>query len=475
MEGLTHDDAAHRLRWPLGTVKGRLARAKDLLRKRLTRRGFTMSEATFAKAICGPDAVAAVPLALTEATFRAAAAISSDADRSLAAYSKISMPVAALAEGVLQAMKMTKVISLTLPLLLVGAVTSGVVVLAAQGNSKEKKGGSDAELPAKSADPQNASQPGPASDRGPSSTTDVLRDQLKADQELYESLVVPGRMWSENDFRGLVRWSVRLLEASRTISSSPQGRKAAYTAHRDRMKRLNALAGNSSPSDAIKAMTDAQLKEAEVLLNSVPEDGNRPALNISSPVGSPIAGRLAGLPGEITKAAESNAQAGDHSPGGRAMVEGGGTGEKSGNATDMSFLRSTVAAFSAELAHRDKDPRSQQVRKKLDEYVSMSFANPTPLEDILKYIKQASTSPTSAGIPIYVDPKGLAETANTLTSTVTIDLEGVPLKTTLRLALKQLGLAYCVRDGVLIISSVQGINDELAEERSEFEAANQQK
>ena len=50
-----------------------------------------------------------------------------------------------------------------------------------------------------------------------------------------------------------------------------------------------------------------------------------------------------------------------------------------------------------------------------------------------------------------------------------LDLEGVPLKTTLRLMLKQLGLAYCVRDGVLIISSVQGIIDELEEAQQELE------
>ena len=38
-EGLTHDQAAARLGWPVGTVKGRLSRARDLLRTRLSRRG----------------------------------------------------------------------------------------------------------------------------------------------------------------------------------------------------------------------------------------------------------------------------------------------------------------------------------------------------------------------------------------------------------------------------------------------------
>ena len=38
-EGLTHEQAASRLRWPLGTVKIRLSRARDRLRSRLDRRG----------------------------------------------------------------------------------------------------------------------------------------------------------------------------------------------------------------------------------------------------------------------------------------------------------------------------------------------------------------------------------------------------------------------------------------------------
>jgi RNA polymerase sigma factor (sigma-70 family) len=39
LEGLTQDQAAATLRWPVGTVRGYLARARDLLRNRLVRRG----------------------------------------------------------------------------------------------------------------------------------------------------------------------------------------------------------------------------------------------------------------------------------------------------------------------------------------------------------------------------------------------------------------------------------------------------
>ncbi len=41
LQGLTHDEAAARLHWPVGTVRSRLARGRDRLRNALTRRGVT--------------------------------------------------------------------------------------------------------------------------------------------------------------------------------------------------------------------------------------------------------------------------------------------------------------------------------------------------------------------------------------------------------------------------------------------------
>jgi tetratricopeptide (TPR) repeat protein len=101
----------------------------------------------------------------------------------------------------------------------------------------------------------------------------------------------------------------------------------------------------------------------------------------------------------------------------------------------------------------DRDPKTKSIIAKLDEPISMSFANETPLEDVLKYIKSATQGPNDSGIPIYVDPVGLQEAEKTMQSPVQLDLEGVPLKTTLRLMLKQLGLTYTVKDGMLTITS----------------------
>jgi len=138
-----------------------------------------------------------------------------------------------------------------------------------------------------------------------------------------------------------------------------------------------------------------------------------------------------------------------------------------GGAIEPDDSRITIARLSARIASTDKNPRNLAILKKLEEPHALPFPDETPLEDVLKRIKELSKASDGKPIPIYIDPAGLQQADKTMSSPVVIDLEDVPLKFSLRLVLKQLELAYCIRDGVLIISSVEGIKQELMEAQAE--------
>jgi RNA polymerase sigma factor (sigma-70 family) len=74
IEGLPHEVVARQLGWPLGTVRSRIARGRDLLGARLTRRGLTTAAVLIALGLLSKTE-AAVPPRLVEATVRAAARV----------------------------------------------------------------------------------------------------------------------------------------------------------------------------------------------------------------------------------------------------------------------------------------------------------------------------------------------------------------------------------------------------------------
>ena len=71
IEGQTHDQAARRLDWPVGTVRTRLTWARDRLRARLTRRGLALSNAFIGASMVSLKARAEVPDRLIQATVQA--------------------------------------------------------------------------------------------------------------------------------------------------------------------------------------------------------------------------------------------------------------------------------------------------------------------------------------------------------------------------------------------------------------------
>jgi hypothetical protein len=105
------------------------------------------------------------------------------------------------------------------------------------------------------------------------------------------------------------------------------------------------------------------------------------------------------------------------------------------------------------------DERSQKIAAELGKPFPMTFPNETPLEDVIKYVREATKGATLPdGIPIYVDPLGLQEADKTTTSPVAINVKDVPLRISLRLMLRQIGLGYMVKDGLLQITSLESID-----------------
>ena len=115
------------------------------------------------------------------------------------------------------------------------------------------------------------------------------------------------------------------------------------------------------------------------------------------------------------------------------------------------------------------DDRSQGIIAELAKPISMPFGAETALADVVKYVKTSTRGPAFAdGIPIYVDPIGLSEADKSMTSTVHgVEVEGVPLRTTLKLLLHQLDLTYVVRDGLLRITSRESADQEAQDETPE--------
>ena len=118
LEGKTRRDVAVQLGCPEGTVASRLVRARSMLAKRLTQRGVVLSGGSLAAVLSHNIASAAVPAAVVSSTIKAASLCG-----------QVSLKVAALTEGVLKTMLLTKLKSVMAVLVIVamiGAIGFGI-------------------------------------------------------------------------------------------------------------------------------------------------------------------------------------------------------------------------------------------------------------------------------------------------------------------------------------------------------------
>jgi RNA polymerase sigma factor (sigma-70 family) len=129
LEGLSHDEAAQQLGWPIGTVKSRQSRGRERLKGRLIRRGLAPTSVVTSLLTFEHSSSAMVPATLTEATLQAAMRIGVG---KIALAGLVAGPVAALVQGGLRTMILSK-LKIAAMVVMLALGSTGVAVVSYAG------------------------------------------------------------------------------------------------------------------------------------------------------------------------------------------------------------------------------------------------------------------------------------------------------------------------------------------------------
>ena len=124
LEGMTYEEAGRHLGCSKGTISTRLTRARELLRTRLAARGLAVSAGSLAAWLCENAASAGAPNSLVVSTIKAATLRAAGQ-----ATGAISTHVAALTEGVLKTMFLSKLKPVVAVVLVLGFFITRATVL----------------------------------------------------------------------------------------------------------------------------------------------------------------------------------------------------------------------------------------------------------------------------------------------------------------------------------------------------------
>jgi hypothetical protein len=405
-EGLSVEEAARRLKCPVGTIKSRLARARERLRRRLTSRGIGRE--------FDPSVMPPVSTSLVQLT--ASLAGPAEAGGRGVAY---ELALVAWESTVLRAMLMSR-LAIAGTILGLVLLTGGVAMLAV----------GQATGPAA---PKPSNVGGAMTSRD---TDDVLAAlavrRLALARQLRDDVARLFRA-GEVSLANLNEAEMRVLDAELAVCSTEDQRVGVL---RETIKT------GSSTLHIVKELykkdqvTRSQVSLAELNLIEIQ---NRLAETLSAARRDvPGAGGIPPRPGLGTRPNRETAEALKREL--DRMRKGAVDAEAS-------------AASGAVIDRFTKQQLIAALESLMERPVQLRFAEPPRLDQALKGIKEQSQGPFDNGAPIYVDPAALQKLRLTMESTIKVrELSGT-IGEALRTLLDPIGMKFSLENGIVAISA----------------------